>query len=244
MRKSAFLIGIAMLAIGAKNPDVLPIAQPMTAKDKQLGASEHPKILEEFGGAYEGTQVTYVRNVGQKIALQTGLSNSQGDFTVTLINSPVNNAFAIPGGYTYVTRQLMALMNNEAELASVLGHEDGHVAARHAAQRQSRATKGGLLAAGATILGAVLAGDQGAQLVQQIGGNLATRWVLKFSRAQEYQADDLGVSILPRPDMIQMLPQRCWRRWRRRLRWMPKYRGKRVSPCHNGPALTQTLPVA
>ncbi len=196
MRKSAFLIGIAMLAIGAKNPDVLPIAQPMTAKDKQLGASEHPKILEEFGGAYEGTQVTYVRNVGQKIALQTGLSNSQGDFTVTLINSPVNNAFAIPGGYTYVTRQLMALMNNEAELASVLGHEDGHVAARHAAQRQSRATKGGLLAAGATILGAVLAGGQGAQLGQQIGGNLATRWVLKFSRAQEYQADDLGVSYL------------------------------------------------
>jgi predicted Zn-dependent protease len=196
MKKQTLLIGVAAMAMGASQPAGLPLAQPMTAKDKQLGATEHPKILEEFGGAYDGPQAAYVRGVGQKIALQTGLSNSQGDFTVTLLNSSVNNAFAIPGGYTYVTRQLMALMNNEAELASVLGHEDGHVAARHSAQRQSRATKGGLLAAGATILGAVLGGGQGAQLGQQIGGNLATRWVMKFSRAQEYQADDLGVSYL------------------------------------------------
>ncbi len=196
MKKTILMVGVAAMAMGASKPAGLPLAQPMTAKDKQVGATEHPKILEEFGGAYAGPQANYVRGVGQKIALQTGLSNSQGDFTVTLLNSSVNNAFAIPGGYTYVTRQLLALMNNEAELASVLGHEDGHVAARHSAQRQSRATKGGLLAAGATILGAVLGGGQGAQLGQQIGGNLATRWVMKFSRAQEYQADDLGVSYL------------------------------------------------
>ncbi len=196
MKKMSLLMGAAVFAMGAKAPVGLPLAQPMTAKDKQLGATEHPKILEEFGGAYEGSQVAYVRNVGQKIAVQSGLSNSQTDFTITLINSPVNNAFAIPGGYVYVTRELLALMNNEAELASVLGHETGHVAARHSAQRQSRATNAGLLAAGATILGAVLGGGQGAQLGQQIGGNLATRWVLKFSRAQEYQADDLGVSYL------------------------------------------------
>jgi predicted Zn-dependent protease len=197
MKKHLFLVSAAAAVLGASAPPSgLPAAQPMTASDKKLGATEHPKIMEEFGGAYDGPQAAYVRTVGQKIALQTGLSNSASDFTVTLLNSNVNNAFAIPGGYTYVTRQLLALMNNEAELASVLGHEDGHVSARHSAQRQKRATTGGLLAAGATILGAVLGGGQGAQIGQQLGGNIATRYVMKFSRAQEYQADDLGVSYL------------------------------------------------
>ncbi len=196
MSKHLFLLVAASLTLGASNPDVLPIAQPMTAADRQTGKTEHPKILEEFGGAYQGSQANYVKNIGQKIAVQSGLSNAQNDFTITVINSPVNNAFAIPGGYVYVTRELLALMNNEAELASVLGHEVGHDAARHAAQRQSRANTGGLLAAGATILGAILGGGQGAQLGQQIGGSLATRWVLGFSRSQEYQADDLGVSYL------------------------------------------------
>jgi predicted Zn-dependent protease len=194
--RTFLLVSVALMTLGAKAPKPLPSAQPMTASDKSTGAKAHPQILSEFGGLYEGPQAGYVRNVGQKIAMQSGLSNAQGDFTVSLLNTPVNNAFAIPGGYVYVTRQLMGLMNNEAELASVLGHEVGHVAARHGQKRSSRATKGGLLAAGATILGAVLGGSQGAELGQQVGGQLATRWVLGYSRAQEYQADDLGVSYL------------------------------------------------
>lgn len=195
--KKLLLVGVAVFAIGAKAAkDALPVAQPMTASDKATGAKAHPDILKEFGGAYEGSQVAYVRGVGQKIAVQSGLSNTQGDFTITLLNSSVNNAFALPGGYVYVTRQLMGLMNSEAELASVLGHEVGHVAARHAQARNKRATMGGLGAIAATVLGGVLAGNQGAQLGQQLGGNLATRWVMGFSRSQEYQADDLGVSYL------------------------------------------------
>lgn len=196
MKKHALLLGVALIAISAKKPEGLPVAQPMTAKDKQVGAKAHEEILAEFGGAYAGPQANYVRGVGQKVAVQSGLSNSQSDFTITLINSPVNNAFAIPGGYVYVTRQLLGLMNNEAELASVLGHEVGHVAARHSAQRSKRAQMGGLAAMGATILGGLLGGGQGAQLGQQLGGQLATRWVMGFSRAQEYQADDLGVSYI------------------------------------------------
>lgn len=194
--KKWLLVGVAVLALGAKNNDALPPGQPMTANDRATGAKAHPEILKEFGDAYAGPQANYVRTIGQNVAIQSGLSNSQTDFTVTLLNSPVDNAFAIPGGYVYVTRQLMALMNNEAELASVLGHEVGHVAARHSAKRNSRATKGGLIAVLATVAGSALGGSQGAKLGQSLGSNLATRYVLGFSRAQEYQADDLGVSYI------------------------------------------------
>ena len=91
-------------------------------------------------------------SVGKRIAVQSRLSNSQGDFTVTLLNSPVENAFAIPGGYVYVTRRLLALMNDEAELASVLGHEVGHVAARHSNKRNSTSTIGRILSMGLGVL--------------------------------------------------------------------------------------------
>jgi predicted Zn-dependent protease len=194
--KKLLLIGIAVIAIGAKAPKALPPAQPITAGDRTSGAKAHLQILEEFGGVYEGKQAAYVTKVGRRIALQSGLSNSESDFTITLLNSPVNNAFAVPGGYVYVTRQLLALMNSEAELASVLGHEVGHVAARHSKQRQNRARVGGLGAILATVAGSVLAGNTGARLGQQLGGTLAQSYVLGFSRDQEYQADDLGVSYL------------------------------------------------
>ena len=119
----------------------------ISASDKATGAKAHPELLKQFGGAYKGPQAAYVERVGRRIAVQSGLSNSERDFTITLLDSPVNNAFAIPGGYVYVTRQLLALMNDEAELASVLGHEVGHVAARHSNKRNSTSTLGSILAA-------------------------------------------------------------------------------------------------
>lgn len=168
----------------------------MTAGDRAAGAKAHPQLLAEFGGLYEGPQAAYVTKVGQKIAMQSGLADTQSAFTVSLLNSSVSNAFAIPGGYVYVTRQLLALMNDEAELASVMGHEVGHVAARHAQQRNKAATKGTLGMILGTVLGAVVAGNDGAKLGQQLAGSIAQRYVLKYSRTQEYQADDLGVSYL------------------------------------------------
>mgnify|MGYP001549717155 CR=1 FL=1 len=194
--KRIILIGLAAMSIGAKKADSLPVAQPMTASDRAQGAKAHPELLQEFGGLYSGPQAAYVTRVGQKIALQSGLAETQSAFTVSLLNSSVSNAFAIPGGYVYVTRQLLALMNDEAELASVMGHEVGHVAARHAQQRSSAATKGALGTILGTVLGAVVAGSDGAKLGQQLAGSLAQRYVLKYSRSQEYQADDLGVSYL------------------------------------------------
>ena len=164
-------------------------ARSISASDKRTGAQAHPQLLQEFGGAYSGPQAAYVTSVGRRVAMQSGLSNSQQDFTITLLNSPVNNAFAIPGGYVYVTRQLLALMNDEAELASVLGHEVGHVAARHSSKRNTRSTLGSL---GSLLVGVLT----GSSELMQVAGQAAQLYTLSYSRSQEYQADDLGIRYL------------------------------------------------
>jgi len=185
--------GVGSLAVLAATLPPLEVsaqgAQSISASDKAAGAKANPELLAQFGGAYAGPQADYVRRVGQKIAVQSGLSNAQSDFTITLLNSSVNNAFAIPGGYVYVTRQLMGLMNNEAELASVMGHEAAHVAARHANSRSRTSTITGI---GSLILGVLT----GSEAIGQIAGQAAQLYTLRFSRQQEYQADDLGITYL------------------------------------------------
>lgn len=161
----------------------------ISATDKAQGDQAHPQLLAEFGGAYKGPQAAFVERVGKRVAVQSGLSNAGSDFTVTLLDSPVENAFAIPGGYIYVTRQLLALMTSEAELASVMGHEVGHVAARHAASRNTRAAIGGLLARGVSLA-------TKSDLASRVVGTGAQLYTLKYGRDQEYQADALGVRYI------------------------------------------------
>ncbi|KKI18691.1 peptidase M48 Ste24p [Sphingomonas sp. Ag1] len=168
-------------------------ARSISASEKAQGAEANPQLLAEFGGKYDGPQAAYVEQVGKRVAVQSGLSNAQGDFTVALLNSPVENAFAIPGGYVYVTRQLLALMNSEAELASVMGHEVGHVAARHSAGRQRTAGIGSLLAG---VVGAVAGNSAIGQLAGAGARSAAQLYTLKYGRDQEYAADALGVRYI------------------------------------------------
>lgn len=173
--------------------------QAISAKDKQQGAEAHPQLVAEFGGAMTGAQASYVESVGKTVSVQSGLSNARDDFTVTLLNSPINNAFAIPGGYVYVTRELVGLMDSEAELAAVLGHEVGHVAARHAAKRQSAATQNQVIAVLGSVLSGVLLGNSAAgQIGQQIFSQGSQLLTLRYSRKQETEADNLGVAYLQR----------------------------------------------
>jgi len=165
----------------------------ISASERSQGAQANPQLLAEFGGKYDGPQAAYVEQVGKRVAVQSGLSNAQNDFTVALLNSPVENAFAIPGGYVYVTRQLMALMNSEAELASVMGHEVGHVAARHSAARNRTSSIGGLLSG---VVGAVAGNGAIGQLLGAGARQAAGLYTLKYGRDQEYAADGLGVRYI------------------------------------------------
>jgi predicted Zn-dependent protease len=213
MRKFSLLVaGVACLSLGQmatepvfaakeKKASAPSVPKSFTAKEKENGAKYHTEILKEFGGAYQSPQTDYVVRVGKKIAMQSGMSQSESDITVTFLNSPVNNAFAIEGGYIYITRQLVALCNSEAEMAGVLGHEDGHTVARHVRKRQKRSTILGILGAVGTIGGAIL-GDNGGlagilgQGLKEYSGTVAQLFTLSFSRAQEEQADDLGIQYL------------------------------------------------
>ena len=183
---------IAALSLAATSLSGAPgwaQARAISQSEKAQGAQAHPQLLQQYGGAYGGAQDAYVARVGKRIAVQSGLSNSERDFTVTLLNSPVNNAFAIPGGYVYVTRQLLALMNDEAELAAVLGHEVAHVAARHSSSRSRTSTISSVLAG---LLGVVT----GNSTVAQIAGQAGQLYTLRFSRQQETQSDDYAIRYL------------------------------------------------
>ncbi len=170
---------------------------PITQAEAQQGAQYHEQFVSEFGGAMSGPHARYVSQVGQNIAVQSGLATSPTAFDVTLLNSSVNNAFAVPGGYIYVTRQLTTLMNNEAELAAVLGHEVGHVAARHSARRQAAAQRNQLGGLGVAILSQVLLGNSALGNTLANGALQGSQMLtLSYSRSQELEADDLGIEYL------------------------------------------------
>jgi len=193
---SAGILGVTRPLPAQQQREIRTVSS-ISAQDRAEGAKAHPQLLAEFGGLYAGPQAAYVTSVGRKIAVQSSLSGQQSDFTISLLNSSVNNAFAIPGGYVYVTRQLTALMNSEAELAGVLGHEIGHVAAQHSQRRQSAAQRNSILGALGQVLVGAVAGNSGiGQLLQKGIGSGAQLLTLKFSRGQEYEADDLGIRYL------------------------------------------------
>src|SRR4029079_7041834 len=156
----------------------------------ELSKEEHPKILAEFGGEVKDPALqNYITSIGTLLAKTSERPNLPWKFTI--LDTPDVNAFALPGGYIYITRGLLGLASSEAEVASVLGHEIGHVSARHTSQRQGRATIAGLGAAVAGIL-------TGSSAVAQRGNTLATGYIQKYSRDQEFQADTLGVRYMSR----------------------------------------------
>jgi predicted Zn-dependent protease len=202
------LATLALGALGALASGCSTATSPATGRtfstpiseqqEAQLGREEHPKIVQEFGGEYkEKPDLTaYVSSVGQFIAATSERKDVK--YTFTVLNTPDVNAFAVPGGYIYTTRGLVALANNEAELASVLGHEAGHITARHTAERagQAQQTQFGVL--GATLLGAILGGQTGAELAGGVASQYGQVRLAGYSQEQEFEADSLGVRYMKR----------------------------------------------
>ena len=160
------------------------------ADERRVGAQEHPKLVAAFGGLYDDPALRrYVSSLGR--LLQQTSEQPEPPFTFVILDSPEVNAFALPGGYVHVTRGLMALANDEAELAGVIAHEIGHVTARHSAERYSHGVVAGL---GAAILGAVIDNRS----VSDFANLAAGAYVQGYSRSQELEADTLGVRYLSR----------------------------------------------
>src|SRR5687767_3362170 len=174
--KALLALGISLSVIGCASSGLVGSGDQRSIAPgvAQQAAQQHEQILAEFGGAESGARGGYVNAVGQRIAGQSGVA--AGGFNFTTLNSPVMNAFAVPGGYIYITRQLLGLMNSEAELASVLGHEVGHVTADHSAERQNQGLWTQL---GAALLGVVTGSGELAQLAAQ-GAQI---WTLRYSRS-------------------------------------------------------------
>jgi predicted Zn-dependent protease len=150
---------------------------------------QHPRLVAQFGGLFEDPELAaYVADVGLGLAAASEMP--EFDYGFIVLNNPSVNAFALPGGYVYVTRGLLALADNEAEVAGVLAHEIGHVVARHAAQRYSRQV---LTNFGVGVVGLFTLG----------GGREAARaeaasHLQSYSREQELEADTLGVRFMTR----------------------------------------------
>ena len=219
LRASLLAVAVAVLAAcgsNVKNPVTGQTERTVMDERSELaeGKKGHEAVLKEYTPLANPALQAYVSSVGLKLAKLSHRPDIPWTFTV--LDSPEVNAFALPGGYVYVTRGIMAYLDSEADLAGVIGHEIGHVTARHGAQRATRAQNAGLGVLAATVLGAVLEskGMAGAgDLASTIGQTAAAGYVARYSREQELQADTLGAEYLSRAsydpknmvDVIQVL---------------------------------------
>ena len=176
-----FLPFLALLLAGCGEED-----PAIRSDEREVGAEQHPQLLAAFGGAYEAPEAAYVRRIGEKVAAAADL---EGQCTFTLVNSDVVNAFAVPGCYIYVTRGMLAIVNSEGELAAVFGHELGHIVGAHSRRQQRRSIWRSL---GVLAVGLVT----GSERLTRLAAGAAEFFTLRYSRAQEYQADQLGVRYL------------------------------------------------
>lgn len=177
-------------------------------QERQLGAQADPQIQAQFGFYQDEGVSRYVEQIGQEVLAESHVRRpdaaqefKETPFHFRVLDSPVVNAFALPGGYVYVTRGLLAHLNNEAQLAVVLGHEIGHVEARHASQRAFEQQLGQIALLGGAIAGQELLGLP-AQDLLNIGGAAAQLMFLSYGRDDERESDNLGVEYAARAGYV------------------------------------------
>jgi len=182
-----FLATVLLVISCAVNP-VTGKRQIMLMSEAQeiaLGLSYDPQVIATFGEYPDKNLQNFIQSRGAELGKISHRPNLE--YHVKVVDSPVVNAFAVPGGYIYLTRGILAQLNNEAELEGVMAHEMGHIAARHTVSQQSKQQIGQLL-----LIGGMIASEKFAQYAQYALQGMQLLF-LKFSRDDERQADALGV---------------------------------------------------
>ena len=194
MRRLALLGIVLLVAAGGCTTNPATGKRQLLLIDREqeiaLGEEAAPQFEQQFEGAVEDpTLQNYVTDVGMRVAAK---SHRPMPYEFRLVKSGVPNAFALPGGKIFITAGLMSRMTNERQLAAVLGHETGHVAALHNVSGMQRQMGAQVLAEAA---GAILGGDKGsaAKTVTEVVGTMAN---LSYSRGDEYEADQLGIDYM------------------------------------------------
>ncbi len=186
-RALTLLLLIVFVASCATNPVTgkKTISLMSESQEESLGAEADVGIVAQYGVLDDPALTAYIDSLGQLIVPVSHVPEE--DFVFRLLDDPVVNAFALPGGYVYITRGILAYLNDEAGLIGVMGHEVGHVAARHSADRY---TKQILVGAG---LGLGSALSETVAKYAQVAGVGAQLMLLKYGRDDERQSDELGV---------------------------------------------------
>lgn len=196
-RSAAFVSLALLVAACTYNPATGKREFSMLSRDDEIamGTSEGPKFAAEFGGKVNSPELqAYVTRVGKALAAKTEGEYPSLPWEFTLLDSDVINAFALPGGKIFITRGLTKQMTNEAQLAAVLGHEVGHVTARHINNQMGRQGLTSLIVG----VAAAAAGSKYEQDVGEIGQQVGGVVLLKFGRDQESQADEFGMRYMSR----------------------------------------------
>ncbi|MEY4597587.1 MAG: hypothetical protein RLZZ445_384 [Pseudomonadota bacterium] len=193
LRVSALLCALSLANCALNpvsgNPNFVTMSE---SQEVSVGRSEDKKVREQYGSYNDPALQEYVSGIGQRLARSSHRPGLQYQFTV--VDSPEINAFALPGGYIYITRGILAYLNSEAELAAVLGHEIGHVTARHSVQQMSAATAANVGASVLQILVPQVRNSAGDLLINTLGGALLSG----YGREHELEADRLGAEYLAR----------------------------------------------
>ena len=156
MRKPMLLIAATAVAL---TPAAAQAPRYLNPRDVAEAQQQHAALIQEFGGAETGPRAAYVESIGRRVGAYSGVASPGQTLHFTTLNSAVSNAMSVPGGYVYITRQLLTLMDDESQLAFALGHEVGHIAANHAHIREQYANRTDILGVLGAIFGSMIGGE-------------------------------------------------------------------------------------
>jgi len=186
--KISFLLAVIIVVISCAINPVTGKTQIMLMSEAQelaLGSQYDPQVVATFGEYKSDALLSFIKT--KTVEMGKISHRPTLEYHIKILDSPVVNAFAVPGGYIYLTRGILAQLNNESELMGIIGHEMGHITARHSASQQTKQQLGQLV-----LIGTMIASERLAQYAQNAMQGMQLLF-LKFSRDDEREADRLGV---------------------------------------------------